>query len=79
MPITVLKHLAEGKGRLPICGDKVVVHYTGWLVGTGGTTGRQFDSSRERGFAMTFTVGVGKVIEGWEEAVQVRGTCARET
>ena len=53
---------------MPKCGDKVVVHYTGWLAAR--RDGPPFDSSREKGHALTFTVGVGKVIAGWDEAIQ---------
>ena len=58
--------LAESDGGpQPKCGDKVVVHYTGSIA----SSKKVFDDSRERGFAMTFPVGVGKVIQGWDDAV----------
>jgi len=55
--------LALGDGPPPRRGQTVVVHYTGWL-----TDGTQFDSSRKRD-AFRFPLGVGRVIEGWDEGV----------
>jgi FKBP-type peptidyl-prolyl cis-trans isomerase len=44
--------------------DRVTVHYTGWQ-----TDGKMFDSSVQRGTPSTF--GVGQVIEGWTEGLQL--------
>jgi FKBP-type peptidyl-prolyl cis-trans isomerase len=44
--------------------DRVTVHYTGWT-----TDGKMFDSSVQRGAPSTF--GVGQVIEGWTEGLQL--------
>lgn len=45
-------------------GDKVKVHYTGKLA-----DGTVFDSSVERGEPLEFTIGEGRIIPGFEQAV----------
>lgn len=56
--------LQPGTGAQPKVGDTVQVQYTGWL-----TDGTRFDSSLDRGQPLSFTVGTGQVIKGWDEAV----------
>jgi FKBP-type peptidyl-prolyl cis-trans isomerase FklB len=58
--------LASGPahGRSPTLADSVTVHYRGTL-----TDGTVFDSSYDRGEPATF--GVGQVIPGWTEALQL--------
>ncbi len=56
--------LQEGEGEKPTADSKVKVHYHGTLI-----DGTVFDSSVERGEPATF--GVGQVIEGWTEALQL--------
>lgn len=51
-----------GEGR-PRVGGEVIAHYAGRLID--GTT---FDSSYGRGAPLTFRVGIGSVISGWDEA-----------
>jgi len=55
--------IEAGKGPKPKAGQKVKVHYTGKLK-----DGTVFDSSRNRG-PITFTLGVGQVIKGWDEGI----------
>lgn len=56
--------IAEGKGDKPKPGTDIKAHYTGKLP-----NGMVFDSSVERGEPLEFTVGVGQVIAGWDEAL----------
>ena len=56
--------LTEGTGAKPAATDQVRVHYHGTLI-----DGKVFDSSVDRGEPATF--GVGQVIKGWTEALQL--------
>ena len=49
-------------------GNKVSVHYTGWLYNNG-AKGAKFDSSVDRGQPFQFTLGAHQVIAGWDEGV----------
>lgn len=60
----IVEKITEGNGATPKAGDRVKVHYTGWL-----TNGQKFDSSRDRGQPFVFTLGRGQVIRGWDEGV----------
>jgi len=56
--------LEVGTGATPQRGQTVVVHYTGTLQ-----DGTKFDSSRDRRDPFRFRLGVGQVIQGWDEGV----------
>lgn len=55
-----------GEGEEAKAGDVVAVHY----VGVAYSSGEEFDSSYNRGVPLTFQLGVGQVIQGWDEGVQ---------
>jgi len=55
--------ITVGTGAEAHNGQKVKVHYTGWL-----TTGKKFDSSVGKS-PFQFRIGAHQVIKGWEEGV----------
>lgn len=55
-----------GTGPKPNKGQQVQVHYTGMLP-----DGTVFDSSVQRGTPIGIAIGVGQVIEGWDEGIQM--------
>jgi Domain of Unknown Function (DUF1080)/FKBP-type peptidyl-prolyl cis-trans isomerase len=54
--------VVEGTGPVVPAGATVEVHYTGWL-----TNGTKFDSSRDRGQAISLPLT--RVIRGWQEGI----------
>jgi peptidylprolyl isomerase len=56
--------LEERGGDKPTAGQTVFVHYTGFLE-----DGTKFDSSVERGQPISFPLGQGQVIKGWDEGI----------
>lgn len=61
----------EGTGALATPGSDVTVHYTGWLYDERepDRRGAKFDSSLDRGEPLTFRLGAGRVIRGWDDGV----------
>ncbi len=61
-----------GSGDEARAGQRVRVHYTGWLFDANAPQqrGRKFDSSKDRGQPFAFHLGGGEVIRGWDEGVQ---------
>jgi FKBP-type peptidyl-prolyl cis-trans isomerase len=57
-----------GDGAEAEKGYIVSVQYTGWLY-KNGNKGAKFDSSLDRGKPITFKLGNGQVIKGWDEGV----------
>ena len=61
----ITEDLVVGTGDAATAGQKVTVHYTGWL-----TNGTKFDSSKDRRDPFVFSLGKGQVIKGWDQGVQ---------
>ena len=59
-----IEDIQVGQGAEVKKGDTVVMHYKGTL-----TDGTQFDSSYDRGEPFETVIGVGQVIQGWDEGV----------
>ncbi len=64
-PATTPAPEGQGDGLMVEAGDFVKVHYVGTL-----DDGEQFDSSRDRGATLDFTVGAGQMISGFDDAVR---------
>ena len=60
------KILQKGNGKKATKGAKVSVHYKGQLL-----DGTVFDSSYKRKKPIEFALGVGQVISGWDEGIQL--------
>jgi FKBP-type peptidyl-prolyl cis-trans isomerase len=60
------KIIQEGNGKKATKGSVVSVHYKGQL-----DNGQVFDSSYSRKQPIDFTLGIGQVIPGWDEGIQL--------
>ena len=60
-----IEDMKVGTGIEAANGDRVTVHYTGWLI-----DGTKFDSSIDRGQPFVFSLGAGQVIQGWDRGVR---------
>lgn len=58
--------ITEGDGTEAAAGDVAHVHY----VGVAFSSGEEFDSSWNRGEPLSFRLGVGQVIQGWDTGIQ---------
>ncbi|HJR39584.1 MAG TPA: FKBP-type peptidyl-prolyl cis-trans isomerase [Nocardioidaceae bacterium] len=58
--------VSTGDGAEAIAGKTVSVHY----VGVAHSTGEEFDASYNRGEPLSFRLGTGQVISGWDQGVQ---------
>jgi FKBP-type peptidyl-prolyl cis-trans isomerase len=61
----VIKDLVTGTGTAATTTSKVTVHYVGVLY----NGGKQFDASWDRNQPLSFTLGQGQVIKGWDQGV----------
>jgi len=61
-----VRDLIEGDGPVARAGQQAVVHY----VGVAHSTGKEFDASYNRNSPLTFSLGAGQVIAGWDQGVQ---------
>ena len=67
-----MEDVVVGGGAEARAGQRVKVHYTGWLYDPTAdkSRGKKFDSSKDRGDPFVFGLGQGQVIRGWDEGVQ---------
>ena len=61
----VVEDIEVGKGAEATAGSQISAHY----VGVAWSTGEEFDASWNRGQPLDFTVGVGQVIQGWDQGL----------
>lgn len=67
-----------GTGPSPVRGQQCLVHYTGWLSDHG-KKGKKFDSSVDRGEPLPIPIGVGRVIQGWDEGLMTMKVGGKRT
>ena len=70
-----ITEVTEGDGAEATAGKNVDVHY----VGVAHSSGEEFDASYNRGAPLSFRLGVGQVIAGWDQGVQgMKVGCRRQ-
>ena len=62
----VIDDIVVGDGQEAKAGDVAHVHY----VGVAFSSGEEFDSSWNRGAPLSFPLGGGRVIQGWDQGIQ---------
>lgn len=71
--VTELKKIDTkvGAGAEAISGKHIDAHYTGWLYDPKApdNKGKKFDSSLDRGQPISFQLGAGRVIPGWDQGI----------
>ncbi|MBW3085402.1 FK506-binding protein [Austwickia sp. TVS 96-490-7B] len=61
----VIEDLVVGEGAVAETGHEVEAHY----VGVAWSTGEEFDASWNRGQTLSFPLGTGMVIRGWDQGI----------
>jgi peptidylprolyl isomerase len=61
-----LVDITVGEGAEATVGSTVVTHY----VGVAHSSGEEFDASYNRGEPLSFRLGVGQVITGWDRGIE---------
>jgi peptidylprolyl isomerase len=62
----VVTDISVGDGAEATSGSTVAAHY----VGVAHSTGEEFDASYNRGEPLSFRLGVGQVIAGWDQGIE---------
>jgi peptidylprolyl isomerase len=62
----VVTDISVGEGAEATTGATVTAHY----VGVAHSTGEEFDASYNRGEPLSFRLGVGQVIAGWDQGIE---------
>ena len=61
----VIEDITVGDGPEATAGSPISAHY----VGVAHSTGEEFDASWNRGAPLRFQLGVGQVIQGWDDGI----------
>ena len=62
----IIEDINVGDGTEAVAGTMIDVHY----VGVSASSGGQFDAAWDRGEPLSFPLGAGYVIAGWDQGVQ---------